>query len=108
MTFGDNPASQLATQGIHIRSTKKRDRPGQRAVTDLITLNMCPRHAHFFSEGRYPTHTLPAIMGLLLHRIIKNLHGRYLAAQFQGHRDWIPDEETVLEECQIVEEATRM
>lgn len=108
MTSGDNPAFQLAAQGIHYTATTRRERPGQRAVTDLMTLHLCPRHAHFFSEGRYPTHTPPAMMGLLLHRIIKNLHGRYLSAQLNGQHDWIPDDAAVLEECQVVEEATRM
>ncbi len=108
MAFGDNPASRLAAQGMRIKTFEKRNQPEQRAVTDLITLNLCPRNAHFFSEGRYPTHTPSALMGLLLHRIIKNLHGRYRAAHYQGHPDWTPDDKAVLEECQMVEEATRM
>lgn len=105
---GNNPAFHLAAQGVRIKDSDKRDQPSRRAVTDLITLNICPRNAHFFSEGRYPMNTPPAVMGRLLHRTIKNLHGRYLAAQYQGHTDWIPDEKAVLEECQIVEEAARM
>jgi len=108
MSFGDNPAFLLAEQGIRIRTTHRVDQHSRRAVTDLITMNICPRNAHFFSEGRYPTNTPPAVMGRLLHRTIKNLHGRYLAAQRQGPADWIPDEQAVLEECQVVEEAARM
>jgi hypothetical protein len=106
--FGQHPANLLAAQGIRIRSPKKLDQPDRRAVTDLIAMNICARNAHFFSEGRYPTNTTAAIMGLLLHRIIKHLHGRYLAAQFQGPTGWVPDEQAVLEECQIAEEAARM
>ncbi len=108
MDFGTNPALRLAAQGAHIRTRTKQDRPRQRAVTDLILFNLCPRSAHFFSEGRYPSYTQPAVMGRILHRTIKHLHGRYLASQLQGDTHWLPDEQTVLEECRIVEEATRL
>lgn len=105
---GDNPAFRLAEQGLRIRAARGADQHARRAVTDLITMNICPRHAHYFSEGRYPTNTTAAMMGRLLHRTIKNLHGRYVAAQFGGPPGWIPDEQAVLEECQVVEEAARM
>lgn len=108
MNFGNNPALRLAEQGLRIRTPQRADQHVRRAVTDLITMNICPRNAHFFSEGRYPTNTAAAVMGRLLHRTIKNLHGRYLAAQHQGPADWLPDEQAVLEECQVVEEAARM
>jgi RecB family exonuclease len=108
MDFGTNPALRLATQGVCIRIREKLERPRQRAVTDLILFNLCPRSAHFFSEGRYPSHTQPAVMGRILHRTIKHLHGRYLASQLQGDTHWIPDEQTVLEECRIVEESTHL
>jgi len=105
---GDHPVLRLAAQGVRIRTPEKQDQPRGRAVTDLILFHLCPRNAHFFSEGRYPSHTPPAVIGLILHRTIKHLHGRYLAAQLQGDAHWMPDEETVLEECRIVEEATRL
>jgi RecB family exonuclease len=108
MTFEDNPAFRLAAQDLRIRTPRKPDQPHHRGVTDLITFHTCPRHAHFFSEGRYPTNTPPAVLGRLLHRTIRNLHGRYRDAQDRGHTDWIPNEEAVLEECQIAEEAARM
>jgi hypothetical protein len=108
MDFGQSLALRLAAQGIRAHTKKKQDQPRQRAVTDLILFNLCPRSAHFFSEGRYPSHTPPAVMGRILHRTNKHLHGRYLAAKAQGRIDWIPDEQTVLEEYDIVEEATRL
>jgi CRISPR/Cas system-associated exonuclease Cas4 (RecB family) len=108
MDSGANPALRLAAQGAHIITPKNRDQPRQRAVTDLLQFHLCPHNARFFSEGRYPSHTPSAVMGRILHRTIKHLHGRYRAAQLQGDTHWIPDEQTVLEECRIVEEATRL
>lgn len=105
---GDHPALRLAAQGVRFRTPQRQDRPRGQAVTDLILFDLCPRNAHFFSEGRYPSHTLPAVIGLILHRTIKHLHGHYLASQLQGETHWVPDEQTVLEECRIVEEATRL
>ncbi len=108
MDFGTNPAFRLAAQGVRIRPLEKQDQPRGRAVTDLILFHLCPRSARFFSAGRYPSHTPPAVMGRILHRTIKHVHGRYQAAQLRGDTHWIPDEQTVLEECRIVEEATRL
>src|SRR5579864_2241497 len=105
---GDHPALRLAAQGVRIRPQEKQDQPRGRAVTDLVLFNLCPRSAHFFSEGRYPSHTLPAVMGRILHRTIKHLHGHYREAQLRGDSHWIPDAQTVLEECRIVEEAARL
>ena len=76
-------------------------------MTDLLQFHLCPRNARFFSEGRYPSHTPAAVMGQILHRTIKHLHGRYLEAQHRGETAWIPDEQAAVEECRIVEEAIR-
>ncbi len=62
---GDHPALRLAAQGVRIRTPEKQDQPRGRAVTDLILFHLCPRNAHFFSEGRYPSHTPPAVIGLI-------------------------------------------
>lgn len=104
---GDHPILRLAAQGMRIRPPEKQVQPRGRAVSDLILFHLCPRNAHFFSEGRFPSHTQPAVVGIILHRTIKHLHGRYLAAQLRGE-NWIPDEQTVLEECQVVAKATRL
>src|SRR5260370_41861361 len=88
MDFGTNPALRLAVQGVRIRTLEKRDRPRQKAVTDLILFNLCPRSARFFSEGRYPSHTPPAVFGRFLIRTIKHYHGRSLATQLLGDYHW--------------------
>ena len=66
----------------------------------------CLRHDPF-SQGHYPSNTPAAILGQILHRTIKNLHGHYLAKQREGVSNWIPGEAEVLEECRLVEESKR-
>jgi len=105
MDSGKHPAFKLAEQGIHIRAPRLFDQTSVRAVTDLIAFNTCARYAHFFSEGRYPTNTPPAVMGSILHRTIKQLHNLYQAKQQQGQSDWIPDEATVKEKFNVAAEA---
>src|SRR5258708_36979331 len=51
----NNPADELKKRGIRIREKNNREQVERRAVTDLITQNLCARHAHFFGEGQYPT-----------------------------------------------------
>jgi RecB family exonuclease len=103
-----NPIQRLAAQQMRITPPKLRDQPRERAVTDLLQFRLCPHNARFFSEGRYPSHTPSSVMGQILHRTIKHLHGRYREAQHRGDTSWIPDEQTALEECRIVEEAIRL
>ena len=104
----NNPVQRLATQQLHLTTPKKHKQTREYAVTDLLQFHLCPRNARFFSEGRYPSHTPAAVMGQILHRTIKHLHGRYQEAQHRGETSWIPDEQTALEECRIVEEALRL
>jgi PD-(D/E)XK nuclease superfamily len=108
MHSGNDPASQLVLQGMRIRPSEKRNQPDQRSVTDLIALAVCPRNAHFFSEGRYPINTPSAVKGRLLHRTIKNLHDHYQVARQQGRIDWIPDGAAALEEYRVVENAAKV
>lgn len=108
MPSGNDPASQLALKGMRIELPQKPNQPDQRSVTDLIALAVCPRNAHFFSEGRYPINTPAAVKGRILHRTIKNLHDQYKVAQQRGDTDWIPDGETALEEYRVVENAAKM
>ncbi len=109
MDFGmTNPAYRLAEQQLRLTTSKKREHTREHAVTDLLQFHLCPHNARFFSEGRYPSHTPSAVMGQILHRTIKHLHGRYKEAQHRGDMSWIPDEQTALEEGRIVEEAIRL
>lgn len=108
MDSGTNPALRLRAQGMRITSRTIREQTRQRAVSDLLQFHLCPRNAHFFSEQRYPSQTPAAVMGQILHRTIKHLHGHYLDAQHRGDLDWIPDGQAALEECQVVEEAIRL
>lgn len=108
MYSANDPTSQLALQGMRIRLSQKRKQPDQRSVTDLIALAVCPRNAHFFSEGRYPINTPSAVKGRLLHRTIKNLHDHYQVAQQQGNLNWIPDGKAALEEYRVVENAAKV
>jgi hypothetical protein len=87
--------------------TLQSERQRRRGVHDLVTLTLCPRYAHFFSQGRYPSNTPAAVMGHILHRTIKNLHGHYLVKQREGLPNWIPGEAEILEECRLVEESKR-
>src|SRR5690242_9049330 len=103
-----NPVHRLAVQQVRITAQKIRDQPRQHAVTDLLQFHLCIHNARFFSEGRYPSHTPSAVMGQILHRTIKHLHGHYREAQYRGDVSWIPDEQMALEECRIVEEAIRL
>lgn len=109
MSFSNNhPAQSLARQGLRISSSQGEGQPRRRGVTDLITFNMCHLHAKHFSQGRYPSNTPAAVLGLILHRTIKHLHGHYLAAQHRGQTDWLPTEKEITEECQTVEESARI
>lgn len=108
MSSSHHPADRLASQGLRISSTKGEVQPRRRGVTDLITFTMCALHAHHFSQGRYPSNTPAAVLGLIMHRTIKHLHGRYLAATRHGQTDWLPTESEITEECQMVEESARI
>lgn len=108
MSSSNHPADLLASQGLRISSSKGEVKPRRRGVTDLITFTMCARHAHQFSQGRYPSNTPAAVLGQVLHRTIKHLHGHYLAAQRHGQTDWLPAEDDIKDECQMVEESARI
>ncbi len=105
---GNNPATRLSAHGMCIRPVLSPDQPDSRGVTDLIALTICPRNAHFFSEGRYPKNTPSAVKGRILHRTIKNLHDRYQAELHRGNSNWIPDGEAALEEYRVVENAAKV
>lgn len=107
MTSGTpEPIRLLAVQGVRLVPLV-REEHRRRGVTDLITLMLCPRHAHQFSQQRYPSQTPTTVRGHILHRTIKHLYERYQTEQRQGNRTWLPGEQDVREECQVAEEAAR-
>lgn len=107
MSSSNDPATHLAAQRLRLPMAPQSGRPRRRGVHDLVTLTLCPRYAHFFSQGHYPSNTPAAVLGQILHRTIKNLHGHYLAKQHEGVANWIPGEAEILEECRLVEESKR-
>ena len=107
MSSSHDPATHLAAQRLRLPMAPQSERQRRRGVTDLVTLTLCPRYAHFFSQGHYPSNTPAAVLGQILHRTIKNLHGHYLLKQREGVPNWVPGETEVLEECRLVEESKR-
>jgi hypothetical protein len=107
LSSSNDPASRLAAQRHRLPMAPQSERQRRRGVTDLVTLTLCPRYAHYFSQGHYPSNTPAAVLGQILHRTIKNLHGHYLVKQREGAPTWIPGEAEVLEECKLVEESKR-
>jgi|SRR6266852_2796458 len=103
MVSDNDPAAALKALGLHIPQEEIAEHR-HRGVTDLITMTLCPRYAHQFSQQRYPAQTPATILGLILHRTIKHLYDRYQIA-LQSGDTWLPSEAAILEECQIAEEA---
>jgi hypothetical protein len=106
MAFSSDPASVLASQGVMIQSTPPEEQR-RRGVTDLITLSLCARHAHHFSQQRYPAQTPATVLGHILHRTIKHLHDRYQAEHRAGRSTWLPGDTEIRDECRIASEAAR-
>jgi PD-(D/E)XK nuclease superfamily len=100
-------ARLLAAQGVKIAPQQREEEHRRRGVTDLITLMLCARHAHYFSQQRYPSQTPATVLGHILHRTIKHLYDRYQAEHASGQSIWLPGELDVREECQVAEEAAR-
>jgi hypothetical protein len=106
MAFSSDPASILASQGVMIKSTPPEEQR-RRGVTDMITLSLCARYAHHFSQQRYPAQTPATVLGHILHRTIKHLHDRYQAERRAGESFWLPGESEIRDECRIASEAAR-
>jgi ATP-dependent exoDNAse (exonuclease V) beta subunit len=107
LSSSHDPATHLAAQRLRLPMAPQSERQRRRGVHDLVTLTLCPRYAHYFSQGHYPSNTPAAVLGQILHRTIKNLHGHYLAKLREGMTLWIPGEAETLEECKLVEESKR-